>query len=73
MKTSGIVPVGPIIKTSGIAQVGPILQTSGIVLIGLIKMEWKMSWIQGHVERRKPNQEEWTDEEWINVSADELA
>ena len=32
-----------------------------------------MSWIQGHVERRKPNQEEWTEEEWINVSADELA
>ena len=25
------------------------------------------------VERRKPNQEEWTYEEWINVSADELA
>ena len=34
---------------------------------------WKMRWIQGHMERRKPNQEEWTDEEWINVSADELA
>ena len=25
------------------------------------------------MERRKPNQEEWTEEEWINVSADELA
>ncbi len=36
------------------------------------KMGWKMRWIQGHVERRKPNQEEWTDEEWINVEADEL-
>ena len=37
------------------------------------KINWKMRWIQGHVERRKPNQYEWTDEEWINVSADELA
>ena len=37
------------------------------------KMGLKMRWIQGHVERRKPNQEEWTDEEWINVEADELA
>ena len=36
------------------------------------KVNWKMRWIQGRVERRKPNQEEWTDEEWINVSADEL-
>ncbi len=37
------------------------------------KMGSKMRWIQGHVERRKPNQEEWIDEEWINVAADELA
>ena len=33
--------------------------------------KWK--WTMRHAERRKPNQEEWTDEEWINVSADELA
>ena len=26
------------------------------------KMKWKMKWVQYHVERRKPKQEEWTDE-----------
>ena len=38
-----------------------------------LKINWKMRWIQGHVERRKLNQKEWMDEEWINVSADKLA
>ena len=37
------------------------------------KMNQKMKWVKRHVERRKQNQEDWTDEEWVNVSADELA
>ena len=31
------------------------------------KMNRKIQWVQCHVERRKPNQEEWTDEEWVDV------
>ena len=38
-----------------------------------LKMQCKMKWVQGHVERRKPNQEDWTNEEWFNVSSDKLA
>ena len=37
------------------------------------KMNWKMNWVQGHVERRKFNQEDWADEKWVNVFLDELA
>ena len=37
-----------------------------------LKMSWKMKWEQGRVERRKLNQEDWMDEEWVNDSSDEL-